>query len=225
MTTDWHSDPTAAGLLRAVLEAPGDDTPRLVLADRLDDLGEAARAEFIRVQCRLAAPEYQPALDLPASIAKVYDEWRQNDLLTDVNAGKWAGRPLNLYTNSPPSQWPIFYPWTFRRGFVDSVTCYYDDWASLSDLIRACHPVTKVTLTTWPSFEYHATRTEGRLSNRPHAKWWPVPSVTPPDYAEEIGHLHGMLAAEWPEITFTLPPSSPTELPIQYAVYRRYRRR
>lgn len=44
-------------LLRALLEAPDDDTPRLVYADKLDELGgtrNAARAACIRVQVELA---------------------------------------------------------------------------------------------------------------------------------------------------------------------------
>jgi uncharacterized protein (TIGR02996 family) len=39
--------------LQAILEAPDDDTPRLIYADWLDDQGDP-RGEFIRVQCRLA---------------------------------------------------------------------------------------------------------------------------------------------------------------------------
>jgi uncharacterized protein (TIGR02996 family) len=42
--------------LRAIGAAPEDDAPRLVYADWLDDRGDAARAEFIRVQCELARP-------------------------------------------------------------------------------------------------------------------------------------------------------------------------
>jgi uncharacterized protein (TIGR02996 family) len=40
--------------LRAVCWSPFDDGPRLVYADRLEERGECARAEFIRVQCELA---------------------------------------------------------------------------------------------------------------------------------------------------------------------------
>jgi uncharacterized protein (TIGR02996 family) len=40
--------------LRAILADPSDDGPRLVYADWLDERGQAARAEFIRVQCELA---------------------------------------------------------------------------------------------------------------------------------------------------------------------------
>jgi uncharacterized protein (TIGR02996 family) len=44
-------------LLAAIWEHPHEDTPRLVYADWLQETGDAAnvaRAEFIRVQCRLA---------------------------------------------------------------------------------------------------------------------------------------------------------------------------
>ena len=40
--------------LQAILETPDDDTPRLIYADWLDEHGDVARAEFIRLQCRLA---------------------------------------------------------------------------------------------------------------------------------------------------------------------------
>lgn len=41
-------------LLRAVVENPDDDAPRLVLADWLEEAGDADRAEFIRIQVDLA---------------------------------------------------------------------------------------------------------------------------------------------------------------------------
>jgi uncharacterized protein (TIGR02996 family) len=48
--------PTLLGLLHAVREEPDDDTPRLILADWLEDQhdpAEQARGHFIRLQCRL----------------------------------------------------------------------------------------------------------------------------------------------------------------------------
>jgi uncharacterized protein (TIGR02996 family) len=48
-------------LLRAILDDPDDDAPRLVYADWLEEHGEAERAEFIRVQVeRAEAPRYAP---------------------------------------------------------------------------------------------------------------------------------------------------------------------
>ncbi len=43
--------------LRAIFDAPDDDTARLVYADFLQENGEEDRAEFIRVQCELARLE------------------------------------------------------------------------------------------------------------------------------------------------------------------------
>ena len=40
--------------LAAILERPEDDFPRLVYADWLDENGDPARAEFIRLQLQLA---------------------------------------------------------------------------------------------------------------------------------------------------------------------------
>ena len=44
-----------AALWRAVVATPHDDAPRLIYADWLDEHGQPERAEFVRVQCRLAA--------------------------------------------------------------------------------------------------------------------------------------------------------------------------
>lgn len=47
-----------SSLLSAIWDQPYGDTPRLVYADWLQETGEPAnvgRAEFIRVQCELAA--------------------------------------------------------------------------------------------------------------------------------------------------------------------------
>jgi uncharacterized protein (TIGR02996 family) len=50
-----------AALVAAVVDRPDDDTPRLVLADWLDDHGHADRAAFVRAQVELArTPEWEP---------------------------------------------------------------------------------------------------------------------------------------------------------------------
>src|SRR5262245_50285811 len=45
---------TDSAFRRSILESPDDDAPRLVYADWLDERGESDRAEFIRLQIRLA---------------------------------------------------------------------------------------------------------------------------------------------------------------------------
>jgi uncharacterized protein (TIGR02996 family) len=49
-------DTTETAFLRSIAEAGEDTTPRLVFSDWLEEHGDTARAEFIRVQCDLVAP-------------------------------------------------------------------------------------------------------------------------------------------------------------------------
>src|SRR6476619_208277 len=59
-------------LVQAILHAPDDDAPRLVYADWLEENGDADRAEFIRVQCRVARlPFYDP--DYAALTRRTYE--------------------------------------------------------------------------------------------------------------------------------------------------------
>src|SRR5262245_44417826 len=48
---------TENAFLRAILDNPDDDAPRLIYADWLDENGDADRAEFIRLQISLARME------------------------------------------------------------------------------------------------------------------------------------------------------------------------
>jgi uncharacterized protein (TIGR02996 family) len=91
--------------LQAIREAPHDDAPRLIYADWLEEQGGAARtarANFIRIQCRLAQlPEDDPARHA------LEDE--QMDLLAEYE-DEWT-RPLH----------DIAEDWRFQRGFVEHV--------------------------------------------------------------------------------------------------------
>jgi len=55
--TAYLSDPTALALLAQICADPADDGSRLILADRLDELGAGERAEFVRAQVELARRE------------------------------------------------------------------------------------------------------------------------------------------------------------------------
>ena len=52
--------PELVALLAACRAAPADDTPRLVLADWLDEHDDPDRAAFVRTQCELARPTADP---------------------------------------------------------------------------------------------------------------------------------------------------------------------
>src|SRR5688572_12084819 len=111
-------------LLRAVCENPDDDTPRLVLADWLQENGEeidCVRAEFIRLQIRLERMEATPD-----DGGKTWEEWQY-----------LSGRKLQLHFAYEES-WRRDLP-TGRgyrvggqshRGFVDSLWVF--DWPAFA---------------------------------------------------------------------------------------------
>jgi uncharacterized protein (TIGR02996 family) len=89
--------------LRAVIDEPDDDTPRLVYADWLDEHDDPARAEFIRVQCSLAK---MPADD-PRRPAL---QQREKELLGQYG-WVWAEH-----------LGPQVSEWLYRRGFIERVS-------------------------------------------------------------------------------------------------------
>src|SRR5262245_71652 len=97
-----HEDEGRA-FLEAIREAPEDDTPRLVYADWLDDHGDEARAEFVRLQCELA--RLGPKEERRAGL-----EQRERQLLAS-NRGTWLG-PLAK----------VLHRCTFSRGFPEDLT-------------------------------------------------------------------------------------------------------
>jgi uncharacterized protein (TIGR02996 family) len=105
---------TGKALLRGVIAEPDDDAPRLVYADWLDESGDADRAEFVRLQLRLARMDPgDPAR--PAGLA------RERELLA-ARAGAWL-KPFVRWLHAP---WKGLTPnrprWAFRRGFLEHVT-------------------------------------------------------------------------------------------------------
>jgi uncharacterized protein (TIGR02996 family) len=85
--------------LESIIETPDDDTPRLIFSDWLDEQGDHDRAEFIRLQCRLAQQTF-PDTD---------DRLRAEDLL-DTHESAW----LDGFPESDEIR-----PSLFERGFVD----------------------------------------------------------------------------------------------------------
>jgi uncharacterized protein (TIGR02996 family) len=89
--------------LADILAHPDDDAPRLILSDWLDENGQPERAEFIRVQCRLAAgvADHEQRLDLKA---------RQRELLLR-HGPDWLGPFRGAFASTD-----------FVRGFVERVS-------------------------------------------------------------------------------------------------------
>jgi uncharacterized protein (TIGR02996 family) len=100
--------------LQAIRETPDEDAPRLIYADWLEEQGgaaRAARAAFIRLQCRLVdLPDEDPVRD------RLEDE--AADLLAEYQA-EWT-QPLS----------GIAEDWRFSRGFVEHIRIRGDNLLS-----------------------------------------------------------------------------------------------
>jgi uncharacterized protein (TIGR02996 family) len=131
------------GLLAQVLERPDDDAPRLVYADWYEEHGQVHRAEFIRLQCRLAQLGEQD----PERLAL---EQREADLWfayrTEWQSRKFAGE--------------------FRRGFVHKVRRTASMFLRAGEDLFAAVPVEELQVsavrTDWAAFA--ASPLLGRLS-------------------------------------------------------------
>jgi uncharacterized protein (TIGR02996 family) len=87
-------------LLQACKDEPDDDSPRLVLADWLEEHGQGERSEFVRLQIRLARQEIL-AGDEAAAHARLHELYLRH-------AGEWLG---GLH------DWPG--RCAFRRGLIE----------------------------------------------------------------------------------------------------------
>ncbi len=121
-------------LLAAIAARPDDDTPRLVYADWLDDHGAAERAEFIRLQCRLARDDE----DDPAAAERA-------DELENQHRIRWlAGVPTGPGLR-----------WEFRRGFPERLEALS---YQLIDRYRGIEPLPLLRDLGLTWFSSHAAR-------------------------------------------------------------------
>jgi uncharacterized protein (TIGR02996 family) len=147
--------------IRAIVENPFDDAPRLIFADWLEEHGDAARAEFIRVQCevaRMVEPEkgmcgciygscdkctYRRKFarhknSLRCRERKLWGSWPDEDDVRSKVHAEWQA--------AVGEGWVIL-PATYagdlgdaspaalvHRGFVAAVTCSLADWCG-----KECH--------------------------------------------------------------------------------------
>jgi uncharacterized protein (TIGR02996 family) len=145
--------------IETILAAPADDAPRLVYADWLEEHGDGARAEFIRVQCRVVGME-PPSGSFTGEPGRAeFDRLRRREQeLLDAHAHVWL-------SDLPPGMRPLLpdavYR-TFRRGFVESVTCTAAGWLAHGPAVVAAQPVARVAL--GDRRPYHAAGTGGRRS-------------------------------------------------------------
>jgi uncharacterized protein (TIGR02996 family) len=146
-------------LIAAILVNPDEDTPRLMFADWLDEHGDPARAEFIRLQCALAR-EFEAEADLPDDFGTghSYDsQWgmsgrphdteerltllrREQELLI-AHAEEWRNG-LPEYANGFRFQQSI----RFHRGFVGRVCVALGPLIKSPAALWRHHPVDSLLL-------------------------------------------------------------------------------
>jgi uncharacterized protein (TIGR02996 family) len=160
-----------AAFLAAIVAAPDDDLPRLVLADWLDEHGQPARAEFIRVQCEIARTENFPGerfctranaqlrtgvKDCVSSKCPSCKLRRRQWALWRRHGCDWQGEVIKiviepavrdaLETGVPMNDhWtmpPRIGPVEFRRGFPSDLSCTWETWSRHAAALLAACPLT-----------------------------------------------------------------------------------
>lgn len=143
--------------------------------------------------------------------------------------GDVAGSYFKQFDRSiPPGYYGEAAAWS--RGFVHSITCTAADWIKHADTITAQHPITAVTLTTMP--EITAFRSDsgetawfnGRAMSIRLTGDVAIIARDADEWTARAAVVTALCFAEWPRITFTLPPPEAIwgESPLReaYQVYR-----
>jgi uncharacterized protein (TIGR02996 family) len=119
--------------LRAIIDRPEDDTARLVFADWLEEHGEAARGEFIRIEVQLARRDP----DDEAAEARRRDLFARRDELLRAHKREWL-EPFHGYATES----------SFERGFVQELAVPAHAFLTQGERWAALTPITRVRITT-----------------------------------------------------------------------------
>lgn len=159
MTTHAIPDLRAA-FLRDICAHPDDDMPRLIFADWLEEQGDLARAEFIRVQCRIA--EINRELKSEEDCGGLCCEERrllrhcELDLLRNGRLGNPFGKDSGIIWTlepRPTSSECVCHGVVFRRGFVAEIALTHAAFNAHA-LTLAGLPLERVTLTGVEPWQY-----------------------------------------------------------------------
>lgn len=176
---------TGSALLRAVLADPASDDSRLIYADYLDEQGEADRAEFVRVQCRIAtlnaelmSDEDCDATNCPGCGERRELQRRERELwlmaVAEELPARWVLPPPDGFTfrKLPGDEWetdgrPHISQAEYRRGFVAEIRLPLALFLEHARDLFAAHPVTAVVLTDREPFGHTSELVSWRRSPGP----------------------------------------------------------
>lgn len=187
-------------LLRAILEDPNDDLPRLAYADHLEETGgDIERAEFIRIQIerhRRASAGVRMSDEERTMREREWKLWESNH-----PKPSWFGEFV---------LWPLPPQFFVHRGFLDELELVggwfgcdqmielFDrhplrkitvtsDWAAYSQRISSCVPLKLRVLHFSPACQMTRSEAIAVLSHSKHVGW--------EDTLEELSYEHGDLGA------------------------------
>ncbi len=207
--------------LRHILARPDDDAPRLVYADVLEERGETARSEFIRVQCQLAKTEtwtgthtvchHDAQCEVCCSCLGCLLHRREHDLLhpdfTRVFPGfMWAPEVVKAVNGYPASVGS--YEW--RRGFVERVTLPWDRWSTHAAALLGAQPIRRVRLTSEPRVTLTGNEHGNTVYHLDGCEVHVGPTGEFREHRQAIAHLladHALSLGAAPGIEFELPAS------------------
>lgn len=190
---------TLDSLLAEICASPADDLPRLAYADLCEEMGNLERADFIRLQLRMAkTPPGSPLYDWMTSSCMVQlENWHTS----------WFDS-CGLMSSDVDYKW--------RRGFVNHVKLESWDWLSKHRRLLASNPITEVVLTTLPEVGicmddaglWCSTFIDaGELET-----WHDLNYGVRPDRLQAV---KGLLRTNWPRIRFlSCPPGPGSYMPI-----------
>lgn len=157
--------------IQVIREAPRDDAPRLIYADWLEERGQADRAEFIRVQCRLARlKEEEPEQAVLSARAEEllrghWDEWVEP---LRAIVGPWCDRYGERWMGEEYHPEGLH---RFQRGFVDALTLDAENFLDHADHLKRLVPLRELRL-------WRAGRCAARLAKEPELAGLSVLSFT-----------------------------------------------
>jgi uncharacterized protein (TIGR02996 family) len=121
-------------LLRAIIAEPGEDLPRLVYADWLDEVEDSDRSELIRIQIKMAhgatdklLATQQRLLGLGGGICQLRRDWALPAAIREDWPHESGG-------------------WEWHRGFPEVWHCPLALWQAHGTELRAAGPITQVLL-------------------------------------------------------------------------------
>ncbi len=197
-----------AALIAACRASPSDDAPRLIYTDYLEENGQEARAEFIRLGIELRKWEMHPG-DRFGMIKLVGKEFRFKPTYKAIKRERELldEHGIDALLGEPSYQWDYWKPY-ISRGMVEAMTMPAEAWIAFADkYLLTIQPIRDVYLETLPVLYMKSTSRERYGGSEKF-----VSTLEETGLIYQSGSNDDWAVAEpamkerWPEITFHYTP-------------------